>query len=213
MERATDLDAYYARQHDVFLRHDPSTGSLDTLITLDGQRLADMQGITVPAPLSFQTSAVLSGNDLFVFEPSSGVLHQITMSGHSVYRYVSDDMLELNDEAKLSMLSLVFGTRAMRDSTLAAEALRLPFPQEAPGFEFLVGDSDGRLWLRRLRSPGLPSEWIVLPNRDDLTSTCRVVGATGLELIDAMDDLFLGVWTDLAGGSAIRSYRIDWRER
>lgn len=213
MERAADLDAYYARQHDVFLRHDPSTGSSDTLIALAGQRLADMQGITVPAPLSFQTSAVVSGNDLFVFEPSSGALHQITMNGHSVYRYVSDDMLELSDEAKLSMLSLVFGTRAMRDSTLAAEALRLPFPKEAPGFEFLVGDSDGRLWLRRLRSPDLPSEWIVLPNRNDLTSTCRVVGSTGLELIDAVDDSFLGVWADSAARSSIRSYRIDWRER
>ena len=213
IERASALDGYYARQRDVFLRHDPSTGTLDTLIALDGQRLADMQGITVPAPLSFQTSSVVMGNDLVVFEPSLGVLHQITMNGHSVYRFELDEKLNLSDEAKRSMLSLVFGARAMRDSTLAAEALKLPFPEEAPGFEFLIADSGGRLWLRRLRAPDLPSEWIVLPNRSDPTSTCRVVGSTGLEIIDAVDDSFLGVWADAEGGSSIRRYRVDWRER
>ena len=213
MESAPDLDGYHARQRDVFLRHEASTGRLDTLIAVNGQRLADMQGITVPAPLSFQTTAVVSGNDLFVFEPSRGVLHQISIGGYSVYRIVSDETPDLSDDAKRSMLSLVFGPQAMSDSTLAAEALRLPFPDRPPAFEFLVGDSGGRLWLRRLRSPDISSEWIVLGTRGGLTSPCRVVGPPGLEVIDVADSTFLALWTDGVTGSSAKSYRIAWRER
>ena len=211
-EGELDIDAYHARVRDVFLRYDPPTGSLETLIALNGQRLADMQGVTVPAPLSFQTTAVVSANDLFVLEPDRDVLHQVSVGGHSVYRFVSEEMRDLSDAAKRSMLSLVFGPQAMSDSTLAAQALRLPFPEKPPTFEFVVGDSGGRLWLRRLRLPGISSEWIVLGARGDLTLPCRVVGSPGLEVVDVVDNTFLGLWTDGVTGSSARSYRIVWRE-
>ena len=211
-EGEPDIDAYHARVRDVFLRYDPSTGGLETLIAVNGQRLADMQGITVPAPLSFHTTAVLTANDLFVLEPDRGVLHEITVGGHSVYRFVSEETPALSDEAKRSLLSLVFGPQAMSDSTLAAQALRLPFPETPPVFESVVSDSGGRLWLRRLRSPDISSEWIVLGARGDFMSPCRVVGPPGLEFVDVVDNTFLGLWTDGVKGSSLRSYRIGWRE-
>ena len=211
-EAKPDIDADHARVRDVFLRYDPSTSSLATLIAVNGQRLVDMQGITVPAPLSFRTTAVVSDNDLFVLEPDRDVLHEITVRGHSAYRFVSEETPTLSDGAKRSMLSLVFGTQAMSDPTLATQALRLPFPETPPLFEFVVGDSGGRLWLRRLRSPDISSEWIVLGARGDFMSPCRVVGPPGLEFVDVVNSTLLGLATDGITASSLRSYRIGWRK-
>ena len=212
-EMPPDMAGYHGRVRDLFLRHNPSTGGFDTLIALNGQRLADLQGIIVPAPLSFEPTAVVWANDLFVLEPSEGVLHKVTSRGHFVYRLVVNDMGDLSAGAKRSVLSLVFGQQAMRDSALAAEALRLPFPERVPTFEFLVGDSGGRLWLRRVRSPDTLSEWIVLDVRGDFTSPCRVVGPLGLEVVDAADSTFVGLWSDGVMRSALKRYRIAWREK
>ncbi|MDE2653700.1 MAG: hypothetical protein OXI71_07770 [Gemmatimonadota bacterium] len=189
--------------------------TVDTVSTVGGQLLANVQGVLLPLPLSFEPSVAMHGEQTFVYDPSSGLL-VVTRSGipgqKQVYslRLEAAEGLEISDSLRTQLLTAQFGSRAMSRPNLVSALSELPFPETLPPFDHMRVDQIGRLWMRRVGLDGLRGRSWVVAVPEAGWGHCMVAFPEQFRFVDAVESEVFGVWRDVDDGFTIRVFDVNW---
>ncbi len=193
-----------------FVRYDRHAAPADTLVTMEGMRQGDLNGVLVPLPLSLDPQAATLEDGLVVLEPTHGSLSWLTPNQRLVYRLDEGRVWEPDEDQKLVLLSRQYSDRVLNDTVLATSLLRLGFPEPIPRFESMFVDSSERIWIRKVSPDRTLTEWIVLTLSERLASHCTVAAAGDAEVLAVERGSVLGVAVTQDGRTWVREYRVRW---